>query len=353
MNAASVEAIHRRRRRYFENNSQKFHFEGPLIPGGHSDTYLIRETGGLGKRYVAKFSTSDARSLHSLRKEVRIARKLYGALHVSQPLVVSGAMLALDSVPKKAPQEDKVVLIMEFLPGLTLRGFIDKTTELGMVIPNRVLWMIFLCLARMVTAMGNPPNREFDPAGGNPATIETLPAREPASGDYQIFHGDMDNLDNMVFGHFDTGEHWFVPVLTSIDFGLAVDEIGANISGRMMRGVSPGTFTQANVYYAGRAMQRVCSYDGAIDQELAFSNLDMDLYSLATRCASPDHRNRPSLAELTDTIIGAIHTKRSPESFPGKPHASCETDENIWAYVQTVMLYSLPPRQLEEFAYAF
>ncbi|KAI1081677.1 hypothetical protein F5B20DRAFT_579006 [Whalleya microplaca] len=79
--------------------------------------------------------------------------------------------------------------------------------------------------------MGNPPNKEFN---NSQPGIESLPAREPTSADYQIFHGDMDNFGNMVFGNFDAGEHWLVPILTSIDFGLAVDEIGADISGRIM-----------------------------------------------------------------------------------------------------------------------
>ncbi|KAI1081676.1 hypothetical protein F5B20DRAFT_52053 [Whalleya microplaca] len=117
MSHSNVNSIVSRRIKYFEKNSHKFQYEGSLSPGGHGDVYLIREIspgGTLTRRFIAKFSVNNPRSLASLHQEVKIAKKLYGALHISQPLIINGAMAVLDSVPSTAPPEDKVVLISTY-----------------------------------------------------------------------------------------------------------------------------------------------------------------------------------------------------------------------------------------------
>lgn len=136
-----------RRKRYFATDPRNFEFEGLLASGGHGDTYLISELNSdrtLTRKFVAKFSTADIRSLTDLQKEIRIAQRLYGTIHIAQPILDNERMLTLPRNPLNAPAEDKIVLFLEYLPGVTLGEFIRRAQQWD-VIPNRVLWMIFRC----------------------------------------------------------------------------------------------------------------------------------------------------------------------------------------------------------------
>ncbi|KAM0813165.1 putative Protein kinase domain-containing protein [Seiridium cardinale] len=386
MSSRSTAAVLARRRRYFESQSRIFEFDRVLGAGGHGDAYVFREvqSGTEKRKFVAKYSTSDARSIAQLQTEIRIARKLYGAMHVSQPIVDDGAMRTLRGIPASAPMEDRFVLFTEFLPGLTLERFIANTRQWD-VVPNRVLWMIFLCLVKMCIAMAFPPDKPYgqitehpesevwpqvqveektevksdddlatrlgslavadrkDQNGQNKSTdssppkTASVPVPEPTNSDGQIYHGDMDNFGNFVFGDFDPLDHWLVPILKAIDFGLAIDSPGANLTGRIFPGVSPGTFTQANIYYIGRAMQNIYGHSPTADPTGSRPNLDMEIYELAGRCAHRDHTLRPPLAGLLATVQNAVNTKTNPEHFPGKPYAMCETDDYIRTYLWSVL----------------
>ncbi|CAJ2503858.1 Uu.00g112520.m01.CDS01 [Anthostomella pinea] len=416
-NADAAAAITARRRKYFETDPRRFKFHKHLASGGNGDTYVFCELDDRGverRKFVAKYSTSGPRSLNQLSNEIRIAQKLYGAMHIAQPIVEDGGMRTLrrggggggagTGAASSLPPEDRDVLMTEYLAGLTLQQFIDNARKYD-VVPNRVLWMIFLCLTRMVIAMAYPPNKPYGAATEDP-TVETIPqirtdtsetgkgttsaeslteqlgalsvkgpkdrtgapaenttkdntaaagssksddipetepttrpAAEPTDKDYQIFHGDMDNLNNFVFGDYDPDEHWLVPILKAIDFGLAVDQIGTRLEGRMLPFVSPGTFTQANIYDIGRAIQRVYNHHDSPDPPaIRFPNLDQDLYQLAARCASRDHTQRPSLAELVRTVEHNVNTKTGPEHFLGKPYAWYEETETLRGYIWDVLL---------------
>lgn len=67
-------------------------------------------------------------------------------------------------------------------------------------------------------------------------------------------------------------------------------------------------------------------------------NLDRDLYDLACRCASADHKLRPTLAELISTVQNATQNKTGPQHFPGAPQSAWESDEKIAQYVRDMTL---------------
>ncbi|KAI1383837.1 uncharacterized protein F4822DRAFT_440064 [Hypoxylon trugodes] len=339
MSDNSPAVVAARRKKYFDADSRDFEFGGLIASGGHGDAYKIRERspdGSPGRRFVAKFAVNDPISIADLRKEIETTRQLYGAFHIVQPVVDNGNLRSLPNIPSSAPAEDRLMLCMEYLPGITFADFIHRAQQWD-VIPNRVLCMVFLCLL----ALGNPPRKPFGASTECPET-EVVPEKEPTAKDYQIFHGDMDNHYNLVFGDFDVDEHWLVPVLKAIDFGIAIDKIGSNISGYIMHNISPGTFTQANIYHIGRAMQQLYAHYSPA----SLLNLDNDLSNLAAKCVSWHHQDRPSLRELVDTIEYAIRTKTGPESFPGMPWANSETTQMIRHYVADVMLSAT---QLDDF----
>ncbi|CAJ2506628.1 Uu.00g078140.m01.CDS01 [Anthostomella pinea] len=200
------------------------------------------EDGSLKRQFVAKFGYTPEETT-SIETEQRLAKKLYGALHFAQPIVQNGKMLTLDSVPARDSKERRIILMTEFIPNLTLGQFYIKVNSTPgstwSPIPNRVLWLIFRCLVRAVLAMAAPPDRPYWDANEAP-TLE-VSTRQPARDDYQIYHGGLGNIENMIFGDLDRGEHRLVPILKVIDLGMATDHY------EYMRSRRTGTMTEENV----------------------------------------------------------------------------------------------------------
>ncbi|CAJ2513050.1 Uu.00g011690.m01.CDS01 [Anthostomella pinea] len=310
---------------YFEKDSRNFKLEKPrpnrdfLGRGGFGITYLFREEqedGTLKRKFVVKFATrSTEGTSNEMQTEIRIAKKLYGALHIAQPIVDEGEMRKLDNLPENADKLFSLLLCTEFLPNGTLFTFRMKAMNAEQPIPNRILWMIFLCLVRMVIAMANPPDRGYRAETAAPQLEELA---EP--GYYQIEHGDLNNPSNLVFGDFDIIEHNLVPIVKCLDFGMFMSQLFA---------------------YKGMPNPKETP-----DPKVLFPNLDMELYDLAGRCAvditkdsnyfsNPD---RPSLTELFTAVRNAVTTKTGPDHFLGLPFTHPETDEEIQKYVQKMIL---------------
>ncbi|KAI1774813.1 kinase-like domain-containing protein [Hypoxylon cercidicola] len=174
----------------------------------------------------------------SIRKELSWMRKLGNAEHVVQ-LVYLTDHAATD--PKRIynnPSVDTPYILMEALSRGTLMDLIKNVTEarywnmahpnagderkLGFI-PARILWRIFFCLTRGVTAMAYP----HTPSLGRRAR-ELVPRPTPANQPGGLLHMDIDP-SNLLVGDISTGgdtrdeEHARCPIVKMADFGLMLD----------------------------------------------------------------------------------------------------------------------------------
>ncbi|KAI5918424.1 hypothetical protein F4810DRAFT_715517 [Camillea tinctor] len=313
---------------YFVNDSRGFRLEKQLGEGGFGEAWLVKRevNGRIAQRFVAKYAHEQSVAA-TIITEQNMLRRMYGAMHIVQPIVSNRDLLHLDSYQ---PSPLWPLLMTEFIPGITYGEFyyriMDNQDELWPP-PNRMLWLIFRCLARTVFGLANPPNKPMGDVNEEP-TLEPLPDHEPTLKDYQIAHNDM-NQNNLMFNDLDTGEHSLVPVLKLLDFGVARDTTEWTTKAR--------TPTQSNIRDIGEVMQRI--YDEGDP------NVDADLKRLVAQCVDNYPENRPTLAALWGQISNAILLKTGPGSFPGCTRANMETDNRIRQYVQMVMLnadYKIP-----------
>ncbi|KAI1636282.1 hypothetical protein F4809DRAFT_641681 [Biscogniauxia mediterranea] len=317
---------------YFENDSRKFKFEKQLGEGAFGEAWLVKREveGRVVQRFVAKFAldTEDPAMAETIQTEKEMAQKLYGAMHIAQPIVADGKMLELDSY---TPSLLRLILMMEFIPGITIGEFWYRTLDdeaRWQPIPNRMLWLIFRCMVRALFALAAPPRKPFGETNEEP-TLEPMPEHEPTNDDYQILHNDM-NRNNLMFGDLDSGEHSLVPLLKVIDFGVARDSSEWKNQNR--------TITQQNIRDVGDAMKKLY-----LDES---PNLDEDLKALVDQCRDRQPQNRPTLAALWGRIQNAITVKTGPMHFTGKPRAMYESNDRISQYVQALILdasYQIPP----------
>ncbi|KAI1503650.1 hypothetical protein F5X99DRAFT_406653 [Biscogniauxia marginata] len=251
-------------------------------------------------------------------------------MHIAQPVASDRIIEQSNRGQDYLPQWLRIILITEFVPNLSLHDVLERQQMSRALhgappMPNRVIWMIYRCFA---LALANSPMGKFGLDTKDPA-LENPPATEPSNNDRQIFHGNMDNLENFIFGELDADDHSLVPILKLTDFGEATDDFTEM---RIPSGMTATTITSANIYEIGRVMQRVFN-------NFPYPNLDLELYNLSVRCVQLDHDGRPALLELFDRVQTAIATKTGPEHFREKPFADRESNENIMNYIQD-MIYS-------------
>ncbi|KAI0541196.1 hypothetical protein GGR58DRAFT_519940 [Xylaria digitata] len=298
------------------------------------------------RRFVIKY-THNAGSLLCVEKEIRFAKRLYGQAHIAQLIVDGNGPREPLNVPEDTPREKRIFLVTEYLENGELQKFQSKANVRRFSginvnpIPNRVLWYIFKCLARIVLALAYVPNRPLGSLGGGQTILETPGLFEPTTAThYQIYHGDLKNhLGNLMFGEYDADEHYLVPILKAIDFSEATDSYG-EFTNRLRGGITGDTLTQGNIRDVGIVMQSLYGHSGVDTPERFFrynKNLDEDIYYLATRCADPDHTKRPGANELFNTVHNFTLRKTGPEHFPGKRFAEWESDEKIKEFMHDVL----------------
>ncbi|KAI0388091.1 hypothetical protein F5Y04DRAFT_274943 [Hypomontagnella monticulosa] len=185
----------------------------------------------------------------------------------------------------------------------------------------------------MALGMASPLGRQTDEAVFLP-TPE--PRREPS--DYEIYHGDMSNHQNLIFGEFDADEHILVPTLKLIDFGAAIDDISKLATHTNGQNIKANTLSSANIFEIGQVMRQLYGFLNTPYIGIFRPNLDMDFHNLANRCASEELNERPSVTEFFDQVHAAVTTKTGPEHFPGKSEAMNETDEYIKQFVRENIL---------------
>ncbi|KAI1631052.1 hypothetical protein F4809DRAFT_658582 [Biscogniauxia mediterranea] len=294
---------------------------------GSAWRYQELRDGQVVGRFVVKYAKHPV-AMPTIEKEIRIIQRLRGHAHIAQPILDRGKMRSIPpgAHPVDVPQGTSVYVVTEYLKNGSLDRFLQRARRRMDPIPNRILWFIFRC--------------RVPPPAPIATTIEQLPLFEPTTGShYQIYHGDLQNLLNLMFGDLDASEHALVPILKAIDFGESEDDFAAFQASCLPSGVTAATLTQGNIRDIGVVMQMAISY--ASGPRAAFlaqrPNLDPELYDLVVACAAPDHARRPTLARLHARVQDAVACKTGPAAFPGRPHAARESDEAIRQYLREVM----------------
>ncbi|KAJ3576219.1 hypothetical protein NPX13_g3765 [Xylaria arbuscula] len=142
--------------------------------------------------------------------------------------VVSGVEVTSDPLGRVFPDvpshqmDPDSWLYIEYLENGTISNFLQKARQKKMVIPNRILWRFFMCLLRMVVAMGWPPAK---PDGEEPKPVQEQISGPPTGG---LRHNDMHEENIMLGNMIQSGdadlEHSLTPILCLIDLG-AMDKV--------------------------------------------------------------------------------------------------------------------------------
>ncbi|RWA07122.1 hypothetical protein EKO27_g7983 [Xylaria grammica] len=269
---------------------------------------------------------------------------------------------------------------MEYLENGTLRQFEERVqnvtrlalpdgSEIAFLLPNRLLWTIFLCLIRACVGMAWPPE-------GPDAVLEAPTESEPST----FAHMDLQN-ENVMFGDLEESEaeHRTVPIVKLIDLGEANERPAGESSvppdpsavdtydnvlllanyrpntGRRNQGIDRNLL-DVGVLMASLISKRtafvVTCRRNMMDPSI-HPFLDADLRLLIQRCLAVDPENRPRLEELMELVgrddspffRGASYYKRD-QGFAAtgavNPAEVLETDEVLRFIIQACILNADP-----------
>ncbi|KAI1411453.1 hypothetical protein F5Y13DRAFT_191395 [Hypoxylon sp. FL1857] len=343
---AEIRKIKRNVRQYFDKDP-RFVFESVLPGAHHGLAFIVREktVDANGKKIERKFVVKVATpgNTASIIQERQFLDRFKWALHIVNPYLISDNPLA----PLNTP-----FLVMEFLNHGTLRQFQERTTRANVILPNRILWAIFLCLIRACIGMAYPPK-------GPAVQLEETRDEEPTTVSHRDMHG-----GNFVFGmtertHFVSHngvvfyEHENVPILKLIDFGesrempkgeIPVDTLSANSfdkelnleahrhrSGRRNQGVDANLLGIGTFGFASNARTLMRS-------PTDHPSLDRDLQLLVQRCLAADPLNRPRLEEFMTLINNNTFNKTAANYGNAGKAGGLESDETLKNIVSTYIL---------------
>ncbi|KAI0008696.1 hypothetical protein F4779DRAFT_618334 [Xylariaceae sp. FL0662B] len=219
------------------------------------------------------------------------------------------------------------VMIMEVLDKCDLRELIiriNESVELNDTlppenrklefIPSRVLWRIFLCLARCIVGMAYPPpDPQFRVA---PILREEV---KPTSPPTKVLHGDLDP-SNIFIGELGSysqdPEHSRTPICKSM-FNLLT-----------LRHTKSWSFRFRTLRQGPGASQAIATYgwqmiDTADKLEPVIAPYPLPLRSLIARCMADSQEERPELQELLDVIQEGI---RQGDEAAAKEKAEAKAD---------------------------
>ncbi|KAK8044596.1 hypothetical protein PG993_004620 [Apiospora rasikravindrae] len=367
----------------------RFAYEGVAGRGVFGTTYRVRETlpgpggaGGQGEttRWLAVKRAAE-KEKEALRNEVRWLKELRGSEHIVH------FVASRDDGEKEEKEKEKQgpvarlvwklsslrvsnnknnnrgnknvkealkglegpVLVMEYLANGDLGQMYYRTVKYDLVVPNRVLWSILLCLVRACIAMAYPgkadknaePCREEIPSDGTPPS--------------NIEHGDL-HMGNIMIGDFarpsSEGEHGLVPVLKLIDFGMAkeskdavqenlfsISKVLINLIARKV--VPTGLGTPATGYKGYRTWATEILPPQTDDNPFSsfdykYATLDPELRDLIARCLAQDPGKRPGLAEMLREVQAAA-AAAADKSATARDEDVMETDDAIHAFLQRAL----------------
>ncbi|KAI0895549.1 hypothetical protein F4806DRAFT_86746 [Annulohypoxylon nitens] len=340
-------------------HSGRFQCEGFLGDADNGVAVVIREImpDGQQRKFVLKAAAEPGEEAVMLGEEMRYLTQLQYASHICRQVHLNDSPFDLLRVPWSYVP----FYTMEYLPNGTLEQFYNRVWAAGEVLPNRVLWSIFLCLVRACIGMAYPPP-------GPEIEVERVRSDVPLSG---ICHYDM--LDgNFMFADFTGGpawvqEHASFPPLKLIDFGRAFsdpevtheppdpedlygDDFDAQLGLGNYRVSGPrNQSTDENILAAGMVMARLVhgkTHHGAgegvardvIRTRAIRPDLDADLRFIIARCLAVDPRNRPRLEEFQFWIDqGVFHRPAERYGAAGQGYGP-ESDGSLQRIYQLYIL---------------
>ncbi|KAI0435620.1 hypothetical protein F4803DRAFT_567511 [Xylaria telfairii] len=252
-------------------------------------------------------------------------------------------------------------LYTEWVENGTVGKFVRRAQEQQIQLPNRLLWSFFLCLIRMVIAMGWPPEK---PDGEDPQpVIEEI--NGPAYG--ALVHRDI-FLDDLSVGNIMVGnllpedpgsEHTLAPILILIDLAEMLKDANRRaicynikeiacvmilfITLDHETAVLMSINTHTSKYFQeSPTSPRFLSYAHILIDEIngdhPFPWLDGRLRALVCACLAVADEDRPEPQALLDITKSYLNDKgeRYYASQPGYDGAS-ESDERIRSVLSTVV----------------
>ncbi|TRX97166.1 hypothetical protein FHL15_001960 [Xylaria flabelliformis] len=229
-------------------------------------------------------------------------------------------------------------LYLEWLENGTIKNLVGRAIQLGITLPNRLLWRFFLCSKK-------------------PEDEDPQPVREIAEGRARggLIHGDMHD-QNIMFGNFipddpDT-EHRITPILKLIDLGgmrmvegdgdamrEAVRDNLFDIGIMMVELVTLSSNTARNIYPSEslatkfrmqQDSQEMMTNGGVIlpnGNVNPYPKLDTALRGLICSCLTPKSRNRPLASALANVVTTCIENR--DEQFYASRGYEGESDDDI------------------------
>ncbi|KAK8085133.1 hypothetical protein PG997_006404 [Apiospora hydei] len=403
-------------RDHFNARQPRFAYEGVAGRGVFGTTYRVRETlpgtgaTGAGKPLTRRLAVKRAaeREEEALRNEIRWLKKLKGSEHIvrlvaskdddeeeeekeeeqgpiarlaqelSSLLVSNDNNRGNDKVKDSLAGLEGLVLVIEYLANGDLAQMHSRTIKYDLVVPNRVLWSILLCLVRACIAMAYPRNANEN--AEEPCRLEEIPGDGTPPSNLE--HGDL-HMGNIMMGDFASpssgaGAHGLMPVLKLIDFGMAKenkDAVQENLFSISRVSLPPSPFSheplspqqtiltqipgndqphraQSSPYryrHADHRVQRLphmgdrdpAAAAAAADREsfplpvgYKYATLDQELRDLIARCLAQDPSRRPSLAEMLYEVQAAA-VDRSAATAGDEDVV--ETDDAVHAFLQKAL----------------
>ncbi|KAK8878985.1 kinase-like domain-containing protein [Apiospora arundinis] len=335
-------------RDHFNDQQPRFVYEDVAGQGSFGTTYRVREKlpDGGTRRLAVKRALDGEEDV--LRNEIRWLEELAGSGHIVRIVASHDGVKKQGKIARWARRlslrtsrgssniKESLeglkgpVLMMEYLDNGDLAQLYYRTIKYGLVVPNKVLWSIFLCQPRLEEVPGD---------GTTPSLLD--------HGDLHMGNGDIASPSN--------SEHELVPVLKLIDFGQAKENEDAvqenlfNISKIMINLIArkvvqvQKTVTDYEGFrtYATEILPPPLQSEGG-GTGYKCADLDPELRDLVARCLAQDPSERPGLAEMLRTIQPAAAGKTATamaasSSPPGGSSNANETDDAIRAFLQKAL----------------
>ncbi|KAI0101966.1 kinase-like protein [Hypoxylon sp. NC0597] len=308
---------------YFSDDP-RFDFHGLVAYGNYGAAFRVKYSDPKTKtfrQFLIKKAFPSEEAAEALTREKHYLKRLRGAMHIVQMIDIPDN--PLDQRRRDLPEIREEWIIMEWLEHGTIGDFVTKAISAGLErLPNRLLWRFFLCLIRGCIAMAWPPNRD-----DGMVEIEKIQGTTPS----KLAHNDI-HCENVLLAepHSLDSEHALCPILKLIDFGGAGEWSWANGS---------ASAVQSNIWEIGMIMitlirlrtpQSVGNVGGRYFQMVdggpqietdakeilplygegaPCPELDPLLGRLVCACLATNHVNRPTLEELSTTVIDAVRTR--------------------------------------------
>ncbi|KAI1371722.1 kinase-like domain-containing protein [Hypoxylon crocopeplum] len=338
------ELVSKRIQEFFDK-TPLWKFEGIIGTGANGIVFQLQHQGETpGKRLALKICPQDIHldegkaydedddtdELDQLVNEAQWLKRLRGCAHIVQSITIGNEHDPLAQTHDGVqPHMMTQWIYMEHIGNGTVNSLVERHREQfpGELLPNRLLWRLFMCLARACLEMAyhdaEIDGQKINLNLLNEDILNTLNTIPPG----QLAHRDMTGGNTLVgrLTLHEAPEHDISPPLKLIDFGTArsIDPAQEDL-GR--------TGSQINIFDVGEIMRQLILLDiaPAVKGNLTMGNqtietwgdsllqnrdalvqrgMDPELIDLTCLCLACDHNARPLLLTLVDHIGRCIVAK--------------------------------------------